>query len=98
MLWGLKVKKNTTVWNILSLFIAPMLAVTVGAYTNMKMPALLQDSSFFNVQFENIGKTNGSINSISSLGSLFFTPFIGYAYDIFGRFWILMPSIFLLAL
>ena len=29
---------------------------------------------------------------------MFFTPFIGYVYDIVGRFWFLVPSIFFLAI
>ena len=75
-----------------------MLAVTVGAYTNLNMPYLLQDTDYFNIPFSDVGSTIGRILSISSLGSMFLTPFIGYAYDIFGRFWFLVPSIFLLTI
>lgn len=92
----LSVKEETTVWNVLSLFIAPMLAVTCGAYTNMNMPYLLQDADYFDIPFERVGTTVGRILLISSLSSLFFTPIIGYAYDIIGRFWFLIPSLFLL--
>ncbi len=38
---GVVAKRETTVKNLLAIFLAPAIAVTVGAYTNAQMPYLL---------------------------------------------------------
>ena len=48
----MKVKRETTVSNILALFLAPTATVTAGAYLNTNMPYLLQDPEYFNVPFD----------------------------------------------
>jgi len=91
------VKKDTTVWNIVALFAIPATTVTAGAYLNANMPYLLQDEDYFNVPFEEVGRTTGSVMAAGSAISLFLTPFFGYGYDIIGRFWLIIPTCFLIA-
>ena len=51
IMW-MKVKRETTISNILALFLAPTATVTAGAYLNTNMPYLLQDPDYFNVPFD----------------------------------------------
>jgi len=62
------------------------------------MPYLLQDPDYFDIPFEEVGTTTGSILFVGSFISTLATPFLGYAYDIVGRFWLLIPTFFLLAI
>lgn len=94
----MKVKKETTMLNMLALFVAPALAITTGSYLNIQMPYLLQDPEYFDIPFEQVGTKTGQILFVGSLCSTLATPFLGYAYDIVGRFWLLIPTFFLLSI
>ena len=39
----IKVKKETTIWNLLAIFIMPVISTAASAYVNVMMPYLLQD-------------------------------------------------------
>ena len=45
-----------------------------------------------------MGTKTGEILFVGSLCSTLATPFLGYAYDIVGRFWLLIPTFFLLSI
>ena len=59
------------------------------------MPYLLQDPDYFDIPFEKVGTNVGKILFIASLVATILTPFMGYAYDIVGRYWVLIPTVFL---
>lgn len=94
---GVKVKKETTVWNLMALFVAPLIATTAGSFMNAIMPYLLQDDQYFGVAFENVGSVAGQALFWSYLVSTLVTPGLGYVYDIIGRFWFMIPCCFILA-
>ena len=94
----IKIKKETTIWNLMAIFVAPLVSVVAGAYVNAMMPYLLQDKDYFNIPFENVGSVAGQVLFWGYLVSTIVTPFIGYVYDILGRFWFIIPSCFVLAL
>ena len=54
-IFWIKVKKETTIWNLFALLVAPVVAVAAGAYVNAMMPYLLQDKDYFGYSFENVG-------------------------------------------
>ena len=87
---GILAKRETTVKNLLAIFLAPTIAVAVGAYTNAQMPYLLQDERYFNVPFSSVGNQTGTILFWSYLASCIVTPILGYMYDVVGRFWMLV--------
>ena len=91
------VKKETTFWNIFSLFAIPATAVTAGAFLNANMPNLLTDPDYFDIPFEEVGTMTGSIVAAGSLISVTLTPMFGYGYDIVGRFWMIIPTSFAIA-
>ena len=94
----INVKKETTIWNLMAIFVAPLVSVFAGAYVNAMMPYLLQDENYFNIPFENVGSVAGQVLFWGYLISTLVTPTIGYIYDILGRFWFIIPSCFILAL
>ena len=55
----MSVKKETSVWNLIALLVAPMVAITAGAYVNSQMPYLLQDPGYFGIPFEKVGTKVG---------------------------------------
>ena len=95
---GIKIKKDTTVWNLIALFMAPMVSVAAGAYVNAQMPYLLQDSSYFDFPFSVTGRRAGEVLFCGYLVATLFTPILGYGYDLIGRFWFMIPTCFLMAL
>ena len=97
ILW-ISVKKDTTVWNVAALVFGPAIVVAGGAYINAVMPYLLQDESYFGIPFEETGTAAGEVLFWSFLVSTCITPFLGYVFDLIGRFWFLIPSLFLMAL
>jgi len=74
-----------------------MVSISAGAYVNTQMPYLLQDPNYFDVPFEKVGSSVGSVLFAGSLSSTLLTPFMGYAYDIIGRKMIIIPAILALA-
>lgn len=44
---GIVAKRETTVWNLFAIILAPTVAVTAGAYANAQMPYLLQSEDHF---------------------------------------------------
>lgn len=54
-IFHIKVKKETTIWNIISLLVAPLVATSVGAYCNAMMPHLLRSQDFFAIEYEQVG-------------------------------------------
>ena len=97
LIW-MNVKRDTTIWNMMALLIIPTLGVTAGAYVNTNMPYLLQDENYFGIPFEEVGRKTGSIMAAGSVISVILTPLFGYGYDIIGRFWMIIPTFFLIAI
>ena len=56
---GIRVKKETSTWNIIALLIVPIVAVSAGGYINFMMPYLLRDEDYFNIPFEKVGTAAG---------------------------------------
>ena len=94
----IKVKKETTVWNLMAIFIMPIISTAASAYVNVMMPYLLQDKNYFNLAFDSMGQQTGQILFFAFMCSTLVTPFFGYLYDIIGRFWFIIPSCFILSL
>ena len=94
----IKVKKDTTVWNLMAIFITPIISTSASAYVNVMMPYLLQDKDYFNLSFDKMGQQTGQILFWAFMCSTLVTPFFGYLYDIIGRFWFIVPSCFILSL
>ena len=40
-MFGIALKKETTMWNLSAFFLGPMIAIAVGSYINAMMPILL---------------------------------------------------------
>lgn len=93
----MNVKKETTIWNLMALFVAPMVSISAGAYVNTQMPYLLQDPDYFNVPFDKVGSSVGSVLFAGSLTSTILTPFMGFLYDIIGRKLLIIPAMLGLA-
>ena len=74
-----------------------MIVVASEAYTNAQMPYLLQSGDYFDIPFEQIGTSSGSVLFYPLLLSTMLAPLFGYCYDIFGRKLILIPAFFILA-
>ena len=51
----IKVKKDTTVWNLMAIFITPIISTAASAYVNVMMPYLLQDKDYFGFSFDSMG-------------------------------------------
>ena len=83
---------------MIGLLFAPSLVIAAVSYTNTLMPELLQDEAYFKIPFENVGTVSGQIIFYATLSSTLIVPLIGYVYDIIGRFWVLLPAIFLVTI
>lgn len=92
-----KVKKDTTLANIIALIIVPTISVAAGAYTNANMPYLLQSVDHFNIPFEKVGTYSGLALFYALLIGTFLTPLFGYCYDLFGRKWLLVSTFLVVA-
>ena len=97
-IFGIKVKKETTIANLMGLLVTPLVAIAAGSYINAMMPYLLQDEAYFGIEFANVGSKAGEVIFWAYLLSTLVTPFMGYVYDILGRFWFIVPSCFFLSL
>lgn len=98
IIWGLvHAKRETTVYNLLALPLITMIAVAAGGFVNANMPFLLRDESYFNYKFSEVGDRTGRALFWAYLASTIVTPFLGYVYDTVGRFWFMIPSMFLLS-
>ena len=97
-IFGINVKKETSVLNLLALFITPMIVMFTGAYVNIQMPYLLQDPDYFDVKSKNVGTEVGKLLFVASLTSTLLAPLMGFIYDIVGRFWVIMVSLLILAI
>lgn len=95
---GVQVKRETTFWNMLAILVAPVISVIAGSYVNAVMPFLLQDEDYFNVPFKKVGQEAGHVIFWGYLVSTLVTPWIGFIYDILGRFWFIIPSCYVLCL
>ena len=91
-------KSETTVKNMMALFVAPIICTTTAAYVNVMMPYLLQDEAYFGIEFESVGAVSGELLFWGYFIATVLTPLVGYMYDILGRFWVMIPSCFVLAL
>lgn len=60
------------------------------------MPYLLRDKDYFNVPFNQTGRAAGQVLFYAYLISTLVTPFLGYVYDLVGRFWFMIPACFAL--
>ena len=98
IIWGMvHAKRETTVYNLLALPLITMIAVAAGGFVNANMPFLLRDESYFNYKFSEVGDRTGRALFWAYLASTIVTPFLGYVYDTLGRFWFMIPSMFLLS-
>ena len=97
LLWGLKVKKETTIWNFAAVIMLPLIGETGFNYINAQLPFLLQDPDYFDIDFAGTGKATGEILFWSLLVSTCAIPFLGELYDLIGRRWVLLPTCALFA-
>ena len=68
--------------------------VSAGAYINTMLPYLLTDPNYFDIPFSNVGSKSGETLFWAFGSSTLLTPTIGYAYDVIGRYWVIIPSLF----
>jgi len=94
MICLLHAKRETTHWNILALPLTSMIAVSAGGYVNANMPFLLRDEEYFDFKFSEVGDRTGTALFWAYLASTIVTPFLGYIYDVVGRFWFMVPAMF----
>ena len=81
----MSVKKETTFANVLVLFWFPMTAIGVLAFINAQISFILISDTHFNIPQDKIGRATSHVLSVAYVTSIFFTPFAGYLYDMFGR-------------
>lgn len=60
------------------------------------MPYLLRDADYFDIPFNQTGRAAGQVLFYAYLISTIVTPFLGYVYDLVGRFWFMIPACFAL--
>ena len=94
---GMNVKKPTTFWNVFALLLIPAIKVSAHAFTNDRMNVLLQDDDYFGMEFEDIGGPLFTIMAAGQIASVLLTPAYGYAYDLFGRFWLIIGGLYTIA-
>ena len=97
MIYGIAVKRETTLLNLVGLPFLVTIGTMTGAFINANMPNLLRDPDFFNLPFENVGMASGTVLFWGYLVSMLATPFLGYLFDMMGRLWFLLPACFVLA-
>ena len=90
----MSVKKETTFANVLVLFWFPMTAIAVLAFINAQISFILISDTHFNIPQSNIGRATSHVLSVAYFVSIFFTPFAGYIYDLFGRTGPILISLF----
>ena len=89
----LKVKKETTLANVLALFIIQIVSISATAQTNRNMPLLLTSDDHFDVKFPDVGTYSGLILFWAFFVGALLTPVFGYSYDIFGRKWLIIVTL-----
>ena len=87
-----KVKQGVEWYNLLSLFMVPMIAACCSSYATSQMTFLLTDKRYFGIDKSLLGRTNSELNIWSQTFALVFTPFFGYLYDIAGRRLVMIPA------
>ena len=75
-----------------------IVTVSAGAYINSMLPYLLTNPDYFDIPFANVGTKSGEALFWAFLTSTLLTPAIGYAYDVIGRFWVIVPSLFTISM
>ena len=81
--------------NVVALFIAPLIIVTAEAFANTQMPYLLADPNYYNQPVDKVASIVSRAFFWGSLSATIIVPFMGYAYEICGRYWLIVPGVFL---
>ena len=81
--------------NVVALFVAPLIVVTAEAFANTQMPYLLADPNYYNQPVEKVASIVSKAFFWGSLSATIIVPFMGYAYEICGRYWLVVPGVFL---
>lgn len=84
-LYGLAVKRDTTVWNLIAMPLLPFITLTVNFFAMAYMPMLLQSKDYYGIPNSELGKATSIVNVWSQMLPLVATPFLTYVYEMIGR-------------
>jgi MFS family permease len=88
----MQVKSDVTLGNVFTLPYLLVFNTSVGAYVNCQIIFMLQDTAYFNVDPDEVGRTTSQLIFWGLIVSLFLQIGFGYAYDIFGRRALILAS------
>ena len=94
----LKVKKETTLANVLALFVIQMCSISAHSYTTRNMQFLLASWDHFDIKFTDMGTYSGKVLFWALIVGTILTPVFGYSYDIFGRKWLIICTLIVTSL
>lgn len=85
LIFGMQVKKETTLQNVLAIPLIFCTTTAAGAYYNTQQVSLLTDPFYFNVDPAIVGTVEGRVLFYGALVSVIVSVFVGYTFDLFGR-------------
>ena len=98
VIFSVRVKKETTFTNLMAILFAPVIIHAGGTYANTMLPGILQSEDYFAYEYKEVGTRAGEVVFWGFLIATVIAPFLGYVYDMIGRFWFMVPACFFLSL
>ena len=83
--------------NLAALTVIPAIMTAAYSFVQGQMQSLIQDPAYFDVSEEDFCNALFSIMITGQIVSTALSPVYGYAYDIVGRFWLIIGSLFSLS-
>ena len=83
--------------SISNFLVIPLSSITItyaGTFLNVAIIFLLRDPNFYGIEESKIGRVTNDILFYTQLMQIFFTLAAGYIYDIVGRRWTILATLF----
>ena len=84
-IWGMQVKRETTIWNVISMPMMPLLTICVNSFVLLVTPLILEDEDYFAIPKDELGRATAKTLIWSQLLPIMVTPFTTFVYELMGR-------------
>lgn len=84
-IFGLVVKRDTTIANVIAMPMLPFITCTINFYSSAFMPLLLASEDYFAIPSSQLGRATATVTIWAQLLPLIMTPFMTYVYEVVGR-------------
>ena len=82
---GISVKKETTIFNLFTVFYLPFLDIAAGIFYNSQIVLLLRSPDYFDIGEDQLGHATSLILMTAVVFSILFQPCYGYIFELLGR-------------